>query len=595
MNKKRILISLMLCSALALNATNLSDMISTYKSSAGSWTSPSTGMKYHYGGTYEFTFKGSRRIQPWVTAAEPSLKVGCNGVSLKGGFVGLLGLSEIKDQISDAGASLAWGAMIALQYAVPALFQVFNEIRSWAATIQSLLQNACNIGTMMVMQNDTARKGILGVENYLSNTGVGSTLTTAFQGAETFRKEVDNYVGCAGLSSTPDAITGLSPSVQCGKSLHDGKKADKVAAKTKISTARIFDTKIVPPSTSPDRLTVSKLSTTLASGKIGSLTVASGADLTEIQNTLKILRVFFGDITLSATTYQSDIVRETTAYDATNVNKAFEEGSYNIDKEQIKIRIKTAKEGEAKTEVTPITFTYVSPVISDVKAAAQALIHGITKSANTEKCSDDGYCVIDDAIIYYYDFSNENKERTVAVGIVDKPNTTTSTTMRLEWKGAYIESLSSIRTLVKSKTGYVPTTRTIYDGTGGIDSSTLSTTAPLLVPNIEKHIEIIAKLEKSEGKETPTSAYLKDLLARKNAMYIGRVLLESMLAKIIDANASGGTINDITEFNNSLVDRKNEIENAISQINQDGNDFTNLNEVFLTIDQELQNQKVKKF
>ena len=38
-------------------ATDLKNLVDTAKTKSSSWQSPATGSKYHYSGSYEFTFK----------------------------------------------------------------------------------------------------------------------------------------------------------------------------------------------------------------------------------------------------------------------------------------------------------------------------------------------------------------------------------------------------------------------------------------------------------------------------------------------------------------------------------------------------------
>lgn len=588
---KKIL-ALFLCSVIILNATNLNDMITTYKSSAGSWQSPSTGMKYHYGGAYEFTFKGNNRVQPWVTMQKPEASVSCNGISLKGGFVGLLGLNEIKDQIRDAGASLAWGAMIALQYAVPALFQVFNEIRKWAATIQRMLQNACNIGTMMAMNNDSIRRNVNKVNDHIARSTIGKFLTTGLAGLESTREEIDKFVNCSGLSTTPPSGGGLSPAAKCTKELQDQTFVKQSNGKPKVATTGMLTKSLVAPATSPDSLKVTTLSKLLKTGKINTTTLASGDTLTNLSNTIKIMRIFFGDISLSKESYINGIVKNTTAYDSTNKAKPFTEGTYTIDKDQIKKSLENSTQGKDQGPV-PTVYSYIAPVISNAELAAKALMNGITASANNTKCIQDA-CYIDDAIVYYYDFSDKNLDRTISIGIIDKPSGVRANETKLTWKGAYSESLTSVRTLVRNVSGITPIFKTMTDGTGSINSTTLSS-APLLVPNINNYINIISKIEKDAKGETPTSLHLKDLLAKQNAFFIATSLLDLLYGKVLDASSAGGSIKDIEAFNNTLEQRKVAIEKELASIQVNRNEFKKFNDIFLQIEESLQRQKVRKF
>lgn len=593
--KKRILLSILLSSTLILQGdSNLNSLITTYKSDAGSWTSPSTGTKYHYGGSYQFTFNGGNRVQPWVTVGEPEFKVGCNGISLKGGFVGLLGLNEIKDQLRDASTSLAWGALIALQYATPALFQVFIEVRGWASTIQRMLQNACQIGTMLVASNNDARKGYSDVFNFLGNNAATDTLQTGMEGSSRWRESIDKFTNCSSMSNQMDPATGKSPAGECMKSLSSDKESPQGAANVnRVATAGLLGKRLTAPTTSTNTLKIANLSSLFKTGKIDNVTVASGTQLTEMVNTIKIMRVFFGDLALSEQSYIDKVAKDTTAYSKSNL-KAFTEGSYNIDTAQVNKRLKQDTEGHGENSAdSPIKYKHIPAVISDPSKAAKALLYGITSSTNTAKCQE-GSCYMEDGIIYYYDFDGKNDKRTLLLGIVEKPSSSQTSDLELKWEGAYKESLKSIRSIAKARSGITPTNTTIYDS-ATVDSSSVSSTIPLLVPNIDRYLDIITRLEKSANAETAMSTHLKTILAQQNAQVVAENMLSLLYGKIMDMNDSTGSVQELAEFNKSLNLRKDEISKELAMIKKEGVDIKSLNDIFITIEQELQNSKVRQF
>ena len=143
-----IFLAIWLICVQSLVAFNLSDVVdaSSVSTDFGTWESPRTGTKYFDGGSYRFAFKGQGKIQPLFQGSPPSAKMGCNGFSLSGGFVALLGIDEIKKLLSDSGATLAWGIMMGLEYATPGLNKIFTDLRNWARQIQQLLSNMCAIG-----------------------------------------------------------------------------------------------------------------------------------------------------------------------------------------------------------------------------------------------------------------------------------------------------------------------------------------------------------------------------------------------------------------------------------------------------------------
>lgn len=587
MKKKFIAISLVAC--LSLNATNLNEYITSYKSSAGSWVSPTTGMKYHYGGSYEFTFKGGNKFQPWVTGSDPELKIGCNGISLKGGFVGLLGLNELKEQIKDAGQSLAWGAFISLQYAVPGLFQVFTKIREWAASIQNMLQNACNIGKALASGNPSVNKIKTTIDDYTQSEGINTTLGTGMGGFSEVKKKIDAISNCSGMATGIDPVTGESAYLKCVK--NNGaisKNTQNKGASEKVASAQLLNKFIAPPAKPTNQLYVDKLSGSLSTGKIDTFVIANATQIAETASTLKLLRVFFGDLTIEKDSYKSVYADNT---EANTGNKAFEKGVYSLDFERVKKRLEKAA-SDNNIPDDKIMYKLIKPVISSPESAAKALLYGISANTNDKNCGD-GYCRIDDATIFFSDFG-DNENRAIQIGIVGDNSSSTSDTLKLDWSGAYNESMKSIRKKVRDLTGVDPTWKTVYDGTGTIDSSNVSN-VPLLVPNIERHIETIAKIEKLSKSETGLTAHLKTVLAQQNSILISRSLFTMIEGKIVDADLMGGTLEGLSAFSEHIRQVAEKVQTEIDKVDQTNKDMKLVNDLFLQIEDDLQNNKVRNF
>lgn len=103
---------------------------------------------YAIGGKYTLKRK-TAQPQVWFNGSGPELSAGCGGISFKGGFMSLLNLDQIGEQLKDAGAAFAWGIMLGLVTSLPSIKEVFDTINKWAKQIQSLLSNACSIGKNM--------------------------------------------------------------------------------------------------------------------------------------------------------------------------------------------------------------------------------------------------------------------------------------------------------------------------------------------------------------------------------------------------------------------------------------------------------------
>ena len=58
-----------------------------------------------------------------------------------------MNLERLGQQLSQAGASLAYGVLIGLVYTMPGVEQTFTKLNEWSQWLQSFLSESCNIGT----------------------------------------------------------------------------------------------------------------------------------------------------------------------------------------------------------------------------------------------------------------------------------------------------------------------------------------------------------------------------------------------------------------------------------------------------------------
>lgn len=179
-----VLIFTLISTQFVLSANSLNDILLKNSTYAGTWEDPSSGMKYMTGGGIKLKFKATgNSFTPWVKGNVPGVKVGCNGISIDGGFIALLGLSDIEEQLQDAGAAFAWGILIGLAYSLPAISNVFQQIQKWARLLQNLLQNACQIG-----QNLTKNSG---VSKKITETLQSDLIDEGFEKAKGFLDNID--------------------------------------------------------------------------------------------------------------------------------------------------------------------------------------------------------------------------------------------------------------------------------------------------------------------------------------------------------------------------------------------------------------------
>ena len=137
--------------AVMANAASPFDIKSNYfnATSASKWKDPSSGVTYYSGPNYEYRFKDTTAtVAPWLQFQLPSARIGCNGFSIEGGFMALLGLKDIKLQLENAGPTFAWGVLTTIEISMPSVASIFQKLQQWARKMQALLQNSCQAGQM---------------------------------------------------------------------------------------------------------------------------------------------------------------------------------------------------------------------------------------------------------------------------------------------------------------------------------------------------------------------------------------------------------------------------------------------------------------
>lgn len=151
MKKNKTLISVLLCSLLVGSNANASlwdnDSIFNNMTSSSIATDPISGATYISGGALEVRFKKSGSFPPIFSVGAPSLKASCRGISFDAGYAMFMNLERLGQQLSQAGASVAYGILIGLVYSMPGIEQAFTKLNEWSQWLQSFLSDSCSIGT----------------------------------------------------------------------------------------------------------------------------------------------------------------------------------------------------------------------------------------------------------------------------------------------------------------------------------------------------------------------------------------------------------------------------------------------------------------
>jgi hypothetical protein len=153
-------------------AESFGDAFDTTTTQGGSWTDPTTGMTYKSFGKKKYRFKRrTTKFTPWSKVKPPSIKAGCGGVSLDGGFASFLNLEEIGDQLETAMSSVGMGVVVALLQTLPSIGKAFENIQKMVRKIQQLLQNACQATATALMSTPQYSKAKNTMQGWLDDAG----------------------------------------------------------------------------------------------------------------------------------------------------------------------------------------------------------------------------------------------------------------------------------------------------------------------------------------------------------------------------------------------------------------------------------------
>lgn len=142
-----IVVATSLLSVNTLYAWNPKDDFLGNVTGPGLYNDDYTKSKYMYGGSIVFKFKHNTTSNaPLFSFEEPKIRAGCNGISITGGFLQVLGLDGLSEQLRNSSTALVYGIIIGLIYSTPAIAQALEQIRKIANWLQKFNQDACNIG-----------------------------------------------------------------------------------------------------------------------------------------------------------------------------------------------------------------------------------------------------------------------------------------------------------------------------------------------------------------------------------------------------------------------------------------------------------------
>lgn len=173
MKNNKVFLSLLACTILTTNsnAASLWDNNSVFNNVTSSRVvvDPISGGTFMSGGAIEVRFKTNGNYPPAFNFGAPGLKANCSGITFDAGYAIFMNLERLGQQLSQAGASLAYGVLIGLVYTMPGVEQAFSKLNEWSQWLQSFLADSCNIGTQIGKKlGNSAWRDIEGAKNSIT-------------------------------------------------------------------------------------------------------------------------------------------------------------------------------------------------------------------------------------------------------------------------------------------------------------------------------------------------------------------------------------------------------------------------------------------
>jgi hypothetical protein len=495
--KKKIISALVAVSLFTTQvpAKSLKDFV--YSNGTKPSTSNIGGNHYYFGGNYELRFKkNTYNFKPWFNGEPPRFHIGCNGISLSGGFISLLGLDDIKEQLDNASTAFAWGVIMGIKASLPIVSQVFETIQKWARTIQKLLQNMCSMGqalTKHIQKGDASQSlsnffsEIAGDEGFAKQKSVLESLSAK---ADFVNEQVEKFT-----KINDDR----------GKGLVNKMLADKVKGST-ISLATFYFGKYLPKIKNNDSSAIIGKLSDLYRKRVGDedLKINNDAEFERAVLFHKLALLLFGEIGINKKAFD----------DLTQII----DNNGKVNKEKTKANIMKSITGMANDKkLVPVL---IPNTITSGNAYAFLMKGAEAISGDNDACDKEGCNVKNLKFVYIEGPTNtavngsskDSKNSKEKLKVFTLSTIEDSKTIRLEWKGFYKEGLNAIRNLVKQQSGISNysflSTQKAPDSTGE---------TKFLFNGMGKYINILSKLAKKRGGETAYIYYLEKLLATRNA------------------------------------------------------------------------------
>jgi hypothetical protein len=590
---KKILLALLIFSVAHAGPFDIEDnFINATPSSK--WSDPGTGVTFYSGPNLEYRFDPVANSNvPWLQLQMPSAKIGCNGLSIKGGFMALLGLKDIKIQLTNAGPTFAWGVLTTIEISMPSAAAVFQKIQKWVRAIQNLLQNSCQAG-----QNFAKKFG--------TNFGLGK-----FEGGI-----IDK--GADAILSAMDSVEKKLDFIDdLGDDDNDTKKALTTEELHRVGSGISFLSmsfgrmigKCSPAefaANAPDKIDFDAKS--MVEGKVGDCDLTSkDPNFAQKRRSYILSRLLFGELVVTP----ESISRILEKFDAN--------GKFST--QAAKNRLKAVAVARSEFPFGQFEYSLMPPMIPDARKAAHYLIHGSntaynipnTKavyikyaSSNSPKSSvvrDSNGSVSGSDMVLLKDKNGNAYSLFEVRAIYTTRATDGSALVEASWGGLVKESKKNILQYVKNalelKVGSTQVTN--YFGNVPVVTVDLNATkTPLLVNGMSSYLNTITQSALAKGGVFSVMPLI-DLLAQYNAQLFAEQLLSEIKKQIESAETGPNIItkkhgrSGFDSFRKRTQLLYNEMQKQIRAMKKETiNDIQKVPEMFEKLERSIREKRINK-
>ena len=552
---------------MAAASSYMNDTILKNVTPGGIYEDPSNKAQYIYGGNVVYKFKDSARgSAPLISFAPPGFKAGCNGISFTGGFLQVLGLDGLADQIQNAGTAVIYGILVGLIYSLPALEKVFAHIRQWSEWLQQMLKSACSSG--IAMGREIGKKA-------MGDSPVGGMMNNF---DSLFDANDKNGMGilAAPKSVSPTAIKDLVDKITDGSVDSSGNAEEKNKNRSDSAVANFKDVYVKVGLANV--ILYKEMFETNAEVTFDEKTIVPSGELEELYT---IVVNIFGDISLDDKSIQ--FLKDNHEY----MEKIIKNGNTKDVDQAVKDSFNQAVSALLTPGATEgfgpkVKLAYRQPVMN-TERAARFFVFGSSEGSQTSSMEFRKPLVIRAKTPKYNQSGAEEMLFTSSIDTVNRAEIT--------WKGLFYEAKTKIDCEITAMSS----------------NSACSNTFPLVLPNARGFINTIKQLEAIEArkagmasgtKRSAQSQALIDDLAQHEAFFFARYILNYIESEIIKdkEKMEGADLGAILQFEASFKDTKKEIEAQISKIiTEDAAILDSLMQRFKRVRDELKMDSVKGY